>query len=102
MKLIDVTKRFVNDEQCLDYIEQMRWPNGVCCIHCGVLNVSKKDLLKDLERAAEFDQSVPVVNIIAQNQCGWAIPGKLRTDDICLGKPARIGLLVITERQSPL
>src|ERR1700747_863344 len=41
MKLIDVTKRFVNDEQCLDYIEQMRWPNGICCVHCGVLNVSK-------------------------------------------------------------
>jgi transposase-like protein len=25
----------------LDYIEQMRWPSGVCCIHCGVQNVSK-------------------------------------------------------------
>ncbi len=41
MKLIDVTKKFATEEQCLDYIEAMRWPNGVCCVHCGVLNVSK-------------------------------------------------------------
>ncbi len=41
MKLIDVTKQFSTDDKCLDYIEKMRWPNGVCCVHCGVLNVSK-------------------------------------------------------------
>jgi len=41
MKLIDITKQFTTDDKCLDYIEKMRWPNGVCCVHCGVLNVSK-------------------------------------------------------------
>jgi hypothetical protein len=41
MKLIDVTRQFSTDDKCLDCIEQMRWPNGVCCVHCGVLNVSK-------------------------------------------------------------
>ena len=41
MKLIDVTKQFTTDDKCLDYIEKMRWPHGVCCVHCGVLNVSK-------------------------------------------------------------
>ena len=41
MKLIDVTKKFTTDDKCLDYIEKMRWPHGVCCVHCGVLNVSK-------------------------------------------------------------
>jgi transposase-like protein len=41
MKLIDVTRQFTTDDKCLDYIEKMRWPNGVCCVHCGVLNVSK-------------------------------------------------------------
>jgi transposase-like protein len=41
MKLIDITKKFTTDDKCLDYMEQMRWPNGVCCVHCGVLNVSK-------------------------------------------------------------
>jgi hypothetical protein len=29
MKLIDVTAKFDTDDKCLDYIEKMRWPNGV-------------------------------------------------------------------------
>jgi len=41
MKMIDVAKRFATEERCLDYLEQTRWPNGLCCIHCGVMNVSK-------------------------------------------------------------
>lgn len=43
MKMIDVTRRFHTDEQCLDYIEKMRWPNGeLGCVHCGeVGHVSK-------------------------------------------------------------
>jgi transposase-like protein len=35
MKLIDVTRRFATDDQCLDYIEKMRWPHGIGCVHCG-------------------------------------------------------------------
>src|SRR6266404_4619997 len=36
MKLIDVHKQFQTEDQCLDYIEKMRWPNGeMCCVHCG-------------------------------------------------------------------
>jgi transposase-like protein len=36
MKLIDVTRKFKTDDDCLDYIESMRWPNGeVGCVHCG-------------------------------------------------------------------
>jgi transposase-like protein len=41
MRMIDITARFSTEEKCLDYVEKMRWPNGVCCVHCGVLNVSK-------------------------------------------------------------
>ena len=41
MRMIDVTAKFNTDDKCLDYLEQMRWPSGVCCVHCGVLNVSK-------------------------------------------------------------
>jgi Transposase zinc-ribbon domain len=38
MKLIDVTQKFKTDEDCLDYIEAMRWPNGeIGCVHCGEL-----------------------------------------------------------------
>ena len=40
MKLLDVTRQFATDDQCLNYLEAARWPNGVCCVHCGVLNVS--------------------------------------------------------------
>jgi transposase-like protein len=43
MKLIDVSNKFRTDEQCLEYIENMRWPNGeIACVHCGeVGRVSK-------------------------------------------------------------
>ncbi|MBZ5528674.1 MAG: IS1595 family transposase [Acidobacteriia bacterium] len=40
MKLIDVTAKFKTDTDCLDYIQAMRWPNGVGCIHCGSVSVS--------------------------------------------------------------
>jgi transposase-like protein len=36
MKLIDVTRQFNTEDECLDYIEKMRWPNGeLGCVHCG-------------------------------------------------------------------
>jgi transposase-like protein len=36
MKLIDVHKQFTTEDKCLDYLEQMRWPKGLCCLKCGV------------------------------------------------------------------
>ncbi len=41
MNLIDVTAEFNTDDKCLDYLEKMRWPNGVCCIACGSVKVSR-------------------------------------------------------------
>src|SRR6267142_411077 len=41
MKTIDITQKFLSEDKCLDYLEQMRWPAGVACVHCGILNVSK-------------------------------------------------------------
>src|SRR5579872_3821107 len=41
MKLIDVTRQFNTDDKCLDYLESMRWPNGLCCIACGSTKVSR-------------------------------------------------------------
>jgi DNA-directed RNA polymerase subunit RPC12/RpoP len=43
VKLIDVHKQFQADEQCLDHIEKMRWPNGeIGCVHCGeIVRISK-------------------------------------------------------------
>jgi transposase-like protein len=36
MKTIDVTRQFSTEDKCLDYLENMRWPNGeIGCVHCG-------------------------------------------------------------------
>lgn len=39
--LIDVCRDFAKEEQCFDYLEKMRWPEGVECVGCGSKNVSK-------------------------------------------------------------
>jgi len=36
MHLIEVTKKFATKESCLEYLAAIRWPNGVCCIKCGI------------------------------------------------------------------
>jgi transposase-like protein len=42
MNLIDVTKEFQTDEQCLAYLEAQRWPDGVIrCPTCGNDRISK-------------------------------------------------------------
>lgn len=42
MNLIDVVQQFPTNEECLKYIEQMRWPDGVVrCPTCGVDKVSR-------------------------------------------------------------
>jgi transposase-like protein len=39
--LIDVKAQFGTTEQCVKYLEAMRWPDGVRCLVCGCKNVSK-------------------------------------------------------------
>ena len=34
---------FSNSDNCLDLITTVRWPNGVCCHHCGDGNVTLLD-----------------------------------------------------------
>jgi len=41
MNLIDLHKQFATDEQCLAYLEQMRWPKGVRCVTCGNNQISR-------------------------------------------------------------
>ncbi|HUK88519.1 MAG TPA: IS1595 family transposase, partial [Terriglobales bacterium] len=41
MNLIDVTKQFSTDDKCLDYLEALRWPDGVRCPVCGAKEVSR-------------------------------------------------------------
>lgn len=43
MKLIDVTAKFKTEDDCLDYLEQIRWPNGeIGCVHCGEIGKVSK------------------------------------------------------------
>src|SRR5579862_524766 len=41
VKLIDVAKKFATPEACNDFLEALRWPNGVECVHCQSKRVSK-------------------------------------------------------------
>ncbi len=42
INLIDVTKQFPTDDECLKYIEQMSWPDGkVRCPVCGNDHISR-------------------------------------------------------------
>ena len=39
--LIDTAKAFATEENCHQYLEAARWPNGVTCLKCGNSKVSK-------------------------------------------------------------
>jgi transposase-like protein len=41
MNLIDVTQQFKTDDDCLAYLESMRWPDGIRCPVCGCDRISK-------------------------------------------------------------
>jgi transposase-like protein len=41
MNLIDVTAQFKTDDDCLAYMETMRWPDGIRCPVCGADRISK-------------------------------------------------------------
>jgi transposase-like protein len=37
MNLIEVVSKFRTETDCLDYLEAVRWPNGLCCLKCGIM-----------------------------------------------------------------
>jgi len=37
MNLIEVISKFRTEADCLDYLEAVRWPNGLCCLKCGIM-----------------------------------------------------------------
>ncbi|HXY25643.1 MAG TPA: IS1595 family transposase [Candidatus Acidoferrum sp.] len=39
MNLINVVSKFKTEDECIDHLIAIRWPNGVCCIKCGGLKV---------------------------------------------------------------
>jgi transposase-like protein len=54
MNLIDVTQQFATDEQCLAYLEAMRWPDGVRCPTCGndrISRITRKSTTKNVRKS---------------------------------------------------
>ena len=43
MDILNLMKEFPNQESCLRFIEEKRWKDGVCCIHCGSEKVGRKN-----------------------------------------------------------
>jgi transposase-like protein len=42
MNLLDVTKRLQTEDQCLDFLEKVRWPDGkIRCLQCGSDRISR-------------------------------------------------------------
>lgn len=41
MNLIEVAEQFATPEACNDFLETMRWPDGVECVKCNGKRVSK-------------------------------------------------------------
>src|ERR1022692_2102941 len=41
MNLIDVTKQFGTQEACVNYMEALRWPEGVTCLQCDSPKVTR-------------------------------------------------------------
>lgn len=41
MTLSEIHRTFPTDDSCLEYIVQMRWPNGVLCVYCQGKNVAR-------------------------------------------------------------
>ena len=42
MNIREVSEKFATDEQCLAYIERMRWPDGVVrCPQCGSKTIAR-------------------------------------------------------------
>lgn len=39
--LIELERRFSNNEACLDYLASLRWPKGFNCPHCGGKNAGR-------------------------------------------------------------
>jgi len=49
MNLVELVDRFASEDACREYLEELRWPNGVRCPRCGNESVSK------IEKRNQYD-----------------------------------------------
>jgi len=41
INLVNLIERYNNEKKCQDYLEELRWPNGVACPRCGSMSISR-------------------------------------------------------------
>src|SRR5688500_7271079 len=49
MNLADLVEQFGSDEKCRDYLEQLRWPDGVECPKCESKSISRISTRKQFD-----------------------------------------------------
>lgn len=41
MNLVTLVERFHSEDACRDYLEDLRWPDGLACLRCGSTSISR-------------------------------------------------------------
>lgn len=41
INLVNLIEKYHNEDKCRDYLEELRWPNGIACPRCGSLSISR-------------------------------------------------------------
>ncbi len=41
INLVNLIEQYHNEDKCRDYLEELRWPNGVACPRCGMTSISR-------------------------------------------------------------
>jgi len=54
MNTINVITKFKTEDECIDHLISLRWPNGVCCIKCGGLNVTEMRIEASKRKNGKF------------------------------------------------
>ncbi len=45
VNLVNLIERYHNEDKCRDYLEELRWPDGVTCPRCGSKSISRVEKL---------------------------------------------------------
>jgi hypothetical protein len=67
MDLITIATQLGTEEQCLAFIERMRWPEGVRCPICGCDKVSKFHVKESTRKAKRADGTIEIVSVPARH-----------------------------------
>ena len=51
MNLVELNKKFSNDDQCREFLARLRWPEGVTCPRCKSRTISRLSVQKKFECA---------------------------------------------------